>query len=46
MYKLVKLFDKAGVIPDGEKITRIFHREDGTISEVETDKSVYGVEKI
>lgn len=24
MYKVVKLFDKAGVIPEGEKITRIF----------------------
>lgn len=40
MYELVKLFNKVALQPD-EVIQRFFHKADGTVFAVETDKAVY-----
>jgi hypothetical protein len=46
MYKLTKLFDKGSVISATEVIQRFHFKTDGTVFAVETDKSVYLIEKI
>lgn len=46
MYKLTKMFDKVGTFQPGEKIVAFEFKTDGSLFAIETDLSVYAVEKV